>query len=96
MVGWFRFKTLLLDLGKKRKQLSATYSGLGKKQLDERLQEERQTVKPKAARGPLSVEEFDKADMVIVCFCQRKRFSAEIASRQKWGSVKRTSHLYRL
>ena len=99
MVGWLlRFKSLLLDLCQKRKQLKAilAQSGLDKEQIEEKLQEEMQSVKAQAARGSLSVEEFDKAETAIVCFCQRKRFPDEITSLQKGESVKSTSHFYKL
>lgn len=54
------------------------------------------SIRPQAARGSLSIEEFDKAETAIVCFCQKKRFPDEMTSLQKGGTVKRNSHLYRL
>lgn len=77
MVGWLlRFKSLLRDLAQLRKHFKAVLaqSGLDKVQLERRLQEEMQNVKAQAARGSLSVEEFDDAEMAIVRFCQKKRF----------------------
>ena len=99
MVGWIlRFKTLLVDLVRKRKQLKAVLvqSGLDKEQLKGKLHDEMQSVKAKAAQGPLSVEDLDMAETAIISFCQRKRFTDEICSLQKGESVKRNSHLYRL
>lgn len=103
MVGWFlRFKALLLELAQRWKQLTAILarSGLEEKQLEQKLQEEMQTVKAKTARGCLSVEEFDRAETAIICFCQRWKFLDEITSLQcnnsKGESVKKSSHLYKL
>ncbi len=98
-VAWLlRFKSWLWDRVQRRKQLKAvlTQSGLDKEQLERRMEEEMHSVKAQAAQGSLSLEEFDKAETAIVCFCQRKWFPEEIASLQKGESVKRTSHLSRL
>ncbi|XP_034530056.1 uncharacterized protein LOC117805434 [Notolabrus celidotus] len=99
MVCWLlRFKTLLLALSQRRKQLRAAFaqSGLSERQLEERLNEKMQMVKAQAAKGPLSVEEFHNAEIAIVRFCQEKRFTEERSILQKGESVKRTSNLYKL
>lgn len=71
-------------------------SGPDEELLKKKIEEEMQGVKAHAALGPLSLEEFDKAETAIVCFCQRKRFPEEITSLQKGEGVKRTSHLCKL
>ena len=47
-------------------------------------------------KGPLSIEEFARAEKAIICFCQRMRFPDELACLQNGGKVKKNSHLYRL
>lgn len=77
-VGWLHlFKRLLLGLGPRRRQLkeALNQSSTDEEQLEKRLREEMQSVKAQAiGKGPLSIEEFVRAEKAIVCFCQRRRF----------------------
>ncbi|KAL2099502.1 hypothetical protein ACEWY4_003896 [Coilia grayii] len=70
---------------------------MGEEQLKRRLQEETQCVKAQAVgKGPLSMEEFSRAEKAIICFCQRRRFPDELICLQNGERVKKSSHLYKL
>ena len=44
----------------------------------------------------ISVEELDKAELHIIRFCQKEKFSEEIAAQSKRQNVKCSSSLYKL
>lgn len=99
MVGWIlKFKSLLLCLSQKRKQLCVMFaqSGLEKDQQEREIKREMQNIKAQAASGSFSIEKLSKAEMEIISFCQRKRFPDEFNCLQRGGRVKRTSHIYKL
>lgn len=98
VVGWIlKFKSLLLYLSQKRKQLSVTLtqSGLDKDQ-QERVTKVMQSIKAQTSSGSLSVEELSKAEIEIIRFCQRKMFPDGFNSLEKGESVKRSSHIYKI
>lgn len=70
--GWLlRFRSLVLDLGQKRKQSNAILSQPG----FAKGYRERCIVSKLRLQEVLSVEEIDMVETSIVCFCQWKRFS---------------------
>ncbi len=94
-----RFKRLLLDCIRKRKQANDVSAQLNKDNTHQRelRSAQKETGQPETQKNQgLTVEELATAGMEIICLCQRKRFADEISSLKKGMSVKRTSHIHRL
>lgn len=89
-----RFKTLLVSLWRKRKEVksSPACSGFDVIILRDVLEKELQDIKNRFC-GSLSVEELKEAELEIIRACQRKRFPEELFSLRKVQSVKRSSHV---
>ena len=76
MVGWIlKFKSLLLCLSQKRKQLSATLaqSGLDKDQ-QERKMKDMQSIKAQTVSGSLLIEESEKLRWRLSAFVKGRDF----------------------
>lgn len=55
-----------------------------------------QAIKDHDTKGFLSVEHFDKAENVVLGYCQKRRYSNEMSSLQKGEKEKKSSDLYKL
>ncbi len=98
-VAWIlRFKQLLLNLSQKRKSLkmALTQSGMDENQQRQQLKDEMEKTKVQCDKRELSVEELKKAELDIICYCQRQRYPDEFSILQKGEQVKRNSHIYKL
>ena len=98
-VAWIlRFKTWLLSVCQKRRQLSMALaqSDLDTDQQRRSLEKDMETFKRETVSSCLSVGELEKAELEIIKFSQRKRFPEEFSRLQKGKSVKGHSHIYTL
>lgn len=95
VMGWIlRFKALLLNF-KKMKEFTAflTQSASDVTQQEDALTKDMRDFKNKLCGGYLSLGEIREAEIEIIMFCQRKRFSEEFFCLQKGEGVKRNSHI---
>ncbi|XP_042264714.1 uncharacterized protein LOC121895540 [Thunnus maccoyii] len=98
-VAWIlRFKTWLLSVCQKRRQLSMALaqSDLDTDQQRRSLEKDMETFKRKTVSSCLSVGELEKAELEIIKLRQRKRFPEEFSRLKKGKSVKGHSHIYTL
>lgn len=96
-VAWFlKLKALLWSLCQKRKELCVTSvenSFDNDRQLRQsQIDSFRTSFKP----TQISVEDLNQAELDIIRFCQKEKFSEEVSALHKGQSVKRNSHLYKL
>ena len=97
-VAWMlRLKRLLLNRSRKRNQTSVVLPQLIPDNIHQRglSQKERGNLNRQENNG-LTVEELANAEIEVICFCQRKRYTDEISNLRKGINVKRTSHLHKL
>jgi len=96
VMGWvLRFKALFLNL-RRSKEATACLTRSNTTQQEDGLTKDLCDFKNKLCSGYLSLEEIQEAEIEIIMFCQKKRFSEEFACLQKGESVKRNSHVYKL
>ena len=98
-VAWIlRFKTWLLSLCQKRRQLNMALaqSALDMEQQRRSLERDMETFKRKMLSSCLSVEELEKSELEIIKFSQRRRFPEEFSMLEKGKSVKGHSHIHTL
>lgn len=60
------------------------------------LKEEMEKFKAQCDRSELSVVELSKAELAVIGYCQRRKYSDEFSSLQKGENVKKNSHIYKL
>ncbi|CAM4597167.1 unnamed protein product [Leuciscus chuanchicus] len=98
VMGWvLRFKVLLLNL-RKMKEITVclTRSASNATQQKDALTKDMCDFKNKFCGGYLSMGEIREAEIEIIMFCQRRRFSEEFSCLRKGEGVKRNSHVYKL
>lgn len=96
-VAWFmKFKALLQSLCQRRKELCAAVKEISSKSNQQLIQNQMKSFKESYKTTHISLEDLDKAEQSIIRFCQKEKFSEEIASLKKGQSVKRSSPLYKL
>lgn len=86
---WLKYKEWLLSCSRKRKQITANQSG-------ESMEQAMCTFKTTAVLRGLTVEDMEKAELAIIQFCQRRKFSEEYSCLERSQNVKKSSHLYKL
>lgn len=90
VMGWIlRFKALFLNL-RKRKEFTAhlTESVLDVTQQEDALTKDMRDLKNKLYGGYLSLGEIREAEIEVIMFCQRRRFSEEFSCLQTGEGVK--------
>ncbi|CAI5670611.1 unnamed protein product [Oreochromis niloticus] len=98
-VAWLlKFKDLLLSFVKKRRELcsSLPQSEVSKEQQKSFVEEKLRNFKRTSVIKNLTVEDLDKAEVAIIKFCQRMRFSLELVSLEKGQPIIKSSPLRRL
>ncbi|KAL7868352.1 hypothetical protein SRHO_G00097360 [Serrasalmus rhombeus] len=96
-VAWFtKLKVLLWSLCRKRKELYGTNAedsiDSGRQLVQSQVDSFKASFKP----TQISVKNLDQAELDIIRFCQKGKFSEEISALCKGQSVKRGSRLYKL
>ncbi len=98
VMGWIlRFKNLVIDLWKKRKEVNAllAHSCVDEKKQEDVLRKELQSVKD-SLHCLLTVDELKEAELESIRICQRKKFPDEFSRVQREQNVKQTSHINKL
>lgn len=96
-VAWFlKLKALLWSLCQRRKELCAASEEASLYSSQSLIQSQMDTFKESYKSAHISVEDLDKAELHIIRFCQKEKFSEEIAALNKRQYVKRSSPLYKL
>ena len=86
-VGWIlKLKSTLLCLGRRRKEMHASLT-------QSEVQKQMKVFKAGLAKTKLTVENLKEAELEIICFSQRQKFSQEIYVLQNGDYVKTSSHL---
>ncbi|KAI3356764.1 hypothetical protein L3Q82_003439 [Scortum barcoo] len=89
-VAWFlKLKALLWRLCQKRKEQRAANKEDSSQQL---IQSHMDSIKESSKNTHISVEDLDKAELHIIRFCQKEKFSEEMSALLKGQNVKRSSH----
>lgn len=96
-VVWFmKLKDLLWSLFQRRKELCAANEEECLDSGQQLVKSQMNSFKESNKSTRISVEDLEKAELHIIQFCQKEKFSEEIAALNKRQNVKRSSPLYKL
>lgn len=97
-VAWFlRLKTILRELGRKRKEVLVSLAVASSPVQPERVEEEMKRAREEVGRQSLSVSDLSRAESSIIHFCQKATFREEISVLKGGASgIKKTSSIYRI
>lgn len=96
-VAWFlKIKVMLWSLCQKREELRAACEEASIDSGQQLIQSQMDSLKESFKNTRISVEDLDEAELRIVKFCQKEKFSEEMSALFKGQNVKRSSHLYKL
>ncbi|KAL6470498.1 hypothetical protein MHYP_G00216170 [Metynnis hypsauchen] len=97
IMAWFlKLKAMLQTLCQKRKELRTVDTENSAVQSEQLIQSQIDRFKTGIRPTQLSAEDLEQAELDIIKFCQKEKYSEEIAALYKGQSVKRSSHLYKL
>ncbi|XDV20313.1 hypothetical protein PO909_025662 [Leuciscus waleckii] len=89
-VSWMlKLRNTLLTLCRKREEMNASLPQSG-------VQKKMKIFKESLPKTNLTVENLKEAELEIIRFCQRRKYSEEISVLRKGEDVKMSSHIYKL